>query len=649
MKLRWHLFAVVIVAFAIGLLFLQEPGFGDDLTYWSFAFDLHERGLVAWQKGSFHDLRWPVWGVSWLIQAIAGPGLLSYYGVPLLHLAAGAVLAFVFTGRLGGTAGVAWAAAIAFSFHPLLDTICYRPMPDLSEGVIGGAIMLCWWELMRAQTRGRSILFAALTGAGVFMIEANRVTGVFIVLVMLVCTLAFYRRRFGWLVAAGGFAALLYAGQAAFYHWMFDDWLHDITANSRNKGAKGTDLPNPWSLPFRFLDTLWKGSPLAPAYCVTALVGIFHAWRRCGVIGRVLVIWLVGLYLAYACAPQSLWPVRPLVRDADRFLAALALPMSVLAAVGLWQLSAWLWTRFGTARLADWRMRFEHQRGGALLFGAAVVALLGVMSSRTFFNPGFVPEMRRYLSAVPDGTKVFSHKHMREIVFLVDAHEARRLTWFAPNHMLLADPEVEAMAAQCSEFWYARKLVWLTTRKGMERKERAKETVSQPELGSYFRAPEQDWRLAEVFVKENNPDLVFYRRRTPGDPPVQVVDPVAGNFAALLPPFPITWTGDEAVPAVNAVWKIPPELRGKLVRIEIVAASSQVEPFTARLSFSSAGLWKSRVGYLLKPYLYSGGGRDFFAFRIPPEAIECHVELKLGKSTKRVELTSLRVLVEPES
>ena len=68
MRLRWHLFAVTLVALAIGLLFLQEPGFGDDLTYWSFAFDLHERGLVAWQKASFHDLRWPVWGVCWVLQ-----------------------------------------------------------------------------------------------------------------------------------------------------------------------------------------------------------------------------------------------------------------------------------------------------------------------------------------------------------------------------------------------------------------------------------------------------------------------------------------------------------------------------------------------------------------------------------------------------
>ena len=245
-----------------------------------------------------------MWGVCWVLQAICGPGLVSYYGGPLLYLAGGAMLAFVFANRLGGAIGVAWAAAIAFAFHPLLDTVCHRPMPDLSEGVLGAAIMLCWWELMRAQGRGRAVLFAALTGAGVFVIEANRVTGVFIVPLLILCTLLFFPKRFGWLVAAGVVATLLYAAQAGFYKWRFDDWLHDLTANLKNKEAKGTEFPNPWALPFRFLDTLWKGNPLAPFCCVTALVGIAHAWHGAACSG-VVVLWFVALYSRVR--PQSLW------------------------------------------------------------------------------------------------------------------------------------------------------------------------------------------------------------------------------------------------------------------------------------------------------------------------------------------------------
>lgn len=643
MKLRWHLLALVLVAFAVGLLFLQEPGFGDDLTYWSFAFDLHERGLIAWQKGSFHDLRWPVWGVSWLLQAAFGPGLLSYYGVPLLYLAAGAMLAFAFARRAQATIGTAWAAGLAFLFHPLLDTVCYRPMPDLSEGVIGAAIMLCWWELMRAETRGRSVLFAALTGAGIFVIEANRVTGVFIVPVLILGTLFFFPRRFGWLVVAGACSAALYVAECGFYKWLFSDWFHDLTANAGNKGAKGTQAPPFWYLPFRFFDTLWKGNPLAPLYCITALIGVWAAWFHRGLVGRVVVVWFGALYLMYACAPQSFAPWRPLVRDADRFLAALAVPMSVLAAIGLSQLVAWLWSRFASAQWANRRARYERIPLRGLLIGAATVALVALITSREFFSIGLVPKMRSYLAALPTGTKVFSHKGMREFVHLVAARDAGRFAWFAPNEILHADPRLEALAAQCTEFWYARKLVWLNTRKQLEKGK----LTEPPPLGSYFAHPEREWRLADVFVKEDTPDLVFHRRRTADDPPPAILEASAPDFADLLPALPAAWAQESGRSTFERMWKIPESLRGRLVRVEVDAASPQVEACTLRLRFSANDGRARRAEYLLKPYLYSAGGREFFAMRLPANADACQIQLKFSKNAKRAELTSFRVVVEP--
>ena len=53
---------------------------------------------------------------------------------------------------------------------------------------------------------------------------------------------------------------------------------------------------------------------------------------------------------------------------------------------------------------------------------------------------------------------------MRAIAFLCDADAARRLHFFAPNYILQRDAQNEATAAQCNEFWYARKLMWLSTR-----------------------------------------------------------------------------------------------------------------------------------------------------------------------------------------
>ncbi|MGB8165934.1 MAG: hypothetical protein WCF18_00480 [Chthoniobacteraceae bacterium] len=632
MKTRWHLLALVAVAFTVGLLFLREPGFGDDLTYWSFAFDLHERGIVAWQKGSFHDLRWPVWGVCWVLQGIFGFGLTSYYGEPLLYLAGGAALGFGFGKKLTSSGAVGWACGIAFLFHPLLDSVCYRPMPDLSEGVWGAAIMLAWWALMNAPSRGIALLAAAATGAGIFVIEANRVTGVFIVPVVILCTLLFFPRRFGWLLVAGVFSAALYAGECVFYKRLFDDWLHDLTANSGNKGAKGTEFPHPWSLPFRFLDTLWKGNPLAPPYCLLAATGLWAAWRRHGVLGRVLVVWFAALYLLYSCAPQSLVPYRPLVRDADRFLCALVIPMSVLAALGLVTLLRWFDQRH--ARFVTKGMR------NPVLTGAFLTALLFAATSRDRFDLGFVPEMRRYLAALPEGTKIFSHKAMREIIFLVDAKSARRFTWIAPNEIMHRSDKLEAEAAGCTEFWYARKLVWLNTRKALEKHEMEK----QPPLGSYLDTPERDWVLTGLFAKGDNPDLIFYRRRQPDSPPAQILGPDAPEWNGLIPKLPTEL--EHTQQAVQARWQIPAGLNGRLARFELEAASSSVEALTIRLRFLERGGEKIATEYLLKPYLYRNGGKEFFAFPIPADSSACDVQLKVGKGAKGVTFTGFRAVIE---
>jgi hypothetical protein len=661
---RWalHLLLLILFAFAAGLLFLREPGFGDDFTYWSFAFDLHERGLDAWQRHSFHDLRWPVWGVCWVLQAIFGPGLISFYGEPLLYLAGGAALAFAFGRIITRSLPLAWACGIAFLFHPLLDAVCHRPMPDLSEGVWGAAAVLCWWMLVRAETRARCALWAALTGACIFIAEANRITGAFIVLVLVLCTVIIARRRFGWLLVAGATAALLWGAQAAFYHHLFGDWLHDIHANMGNAGAKGTEPPPVWYLPFRFFDTLWKGGPREPLYCLLALAGMAIAWRAWGplrwpaaagapaderssdaprALGRVVAVWFIALFLTYSCAPQSISPWRPMLRDADRFLAALAIPMAVLAVLGLaalWQLPILRQRKWGRA-LAE----------RPVWTGSAVVVLLALMSSnqvfklgaRVFFNLGFVPEMRSYMRQQPPGTRVFTHEPMRAMAFLVDSATARKFQWAAPGRILHRTPELEAMAAQADEFWYARKLVWLTTRKQLEKNA----LPQQPPLGSYFEAPERDWRMVRLLAKADTPDLIFYRRRTPEDPAPRILTPASPELGGRVPPLPLEWTPTGKNDAtVAADVPVPETLRGQLVRLEIDAGAAQVEALTIRLRFMRGE--KVEAEYLLKPYLHAQPGREFFAFQIPAASDLCQVQLKLAKNAKSVRFTGLRLVVE---
>jgi hypothetical protein len=551
MKTRTHLLGILLMALIVGVLFLREPGFGDDLTYWSFAFDLHERGLKAWQVKSFHDLRWPVWGVSWVLQGIFGPGLIAYYGVPLLYLSTGAMLSFVFGRKLAGSIAVGWGCAMAFVFHPLLDSVAYRPMPDLSEGVWGAAVMLAWWGMMHAESGGRRFLLALVTGAAVFLAESNRITGVFIIPVLVLATVLYYPRKFAWLIPAGLTAIALYAAEAFFYHQLFGNWLHSLHANMGARGVKGTESIPVWYLPFRFLDTLWKGNPLAPFYCIFAAVGIGTAWLRYGVLGRVIVVWFATLYLGYSCAPQSLWPWRPLIRDADRFLCGLTVPMSVLAVLGLWTVIGLATQSHRLSILRVWMRR-------PALVGLVALILLVVITTRSRFDLGFVHEFRAYMATVPDGTRIFSHKSMREITHLVDSAAARRFDWYAPNAILHSQSEIEAEALKCAEFWYARKLVWLNTRKQLERKQIA---VPQP-LATYFEAPERDWRMSQLLAKGDTPDLIFYRRRTAETPAPLILEAPAAEWEAVTR-LPASWTERDHDRTQVTTLDVPEKLRGK--------------------------------------------------------------------------------------
>ena len=72
----------------------------------------------------------------------------------------------------------------------------------------------------------------------------------------------------------------------------------------------------------------------------------------------------------------------------------------------------------------------------------------------------------------------------------------------------------------------------------------------------------------------------------------------------------------------------------------------QVEALTIRLRFSTGGKRPVETEYLLKPYLYAGGGKEFFALPIPTDAETCEVQIKLGKGAKEVVFTSFRAVIE---
>jgi len=633
-----HYFALFVVSVATGLLFLHEPGFGDDLTYWSLAFDLHDGTRNVWNLQSFHDLRWPVWGVSWLWQYFFGPGLASFYCVPLLYLAAGSALAFTFGRMALRTAAGGWACGLALLFLPLLDPVISRPMPDLAESVFGASALLAWWAMMQSTSPRRAAVFGLLAGVSIGLSVSNRITGVFIAPVLVVSTLMFFPRRWPWLFVPALGAALFLGAEGAIYYLLRGDPLHNLHANLTARGATDTAAMPVWNLPLRYLDGLFRSSRIASVFAAFALGGLWAGWRHGGLNGRLVAVWFVVLYLECSCAVQSFNPVRPLLGSTVRYLAALSIPMAVLAGIGVTELtrliSRWSWApaRRCTDALA---------RHPVIVGGAAFVAL-ALYSNRPFFDRGFTAELQHRMATMPSGTKIFSHRAMRDVAFLVDPENARRFQWIAPKAILVRNEELEAQAAASDEFWYLRKQLWMSERKNMER------TGSglQPALGSYFDAPAQSWMLTDIFAKGSDCDLVFYRRRPADASPPQVLTPDSPEIRALFPPLPAMWDPQRHPRTLKVQWKVPASLRGKLLNIEFNGASTTVEPFIAKFQFDAG---ERRVeSFLLKPILYAGGGKEFLALPIPADAETCRIEIRFSAKSKDVQLTAFRAVFDDQ-
>jgi hypothetical protein len=350
------------------------------------------------------------------------------------------------------------------------------------------------------------------------------------------------------------------------------------------------------------------------------------------------VVWFGVLYLEYSCALQSLHPVRPLIGSTLRYLASLAIPMSLLTALGALEVFRLL----AAVRFAPVNRLASSLRSHPILTGAGAVIALALLTSRPIFDLGFAVPQRQRMASLPDGTKIFTHRVMLGVAFLVDPVNARRFRWFAPKSILERTPELEKLAASCDELWYQRKQLWMSRRKAMERRG----SDVQPTLGSYFDTPERDWMLADALAKGNESDLVFYRRRPAGSPPPQIFTADSPEFRGLFPPLPATWSGQDEKKLATR-WIVPPALRGKLLALEFSAASEKVEPLIVRLQFHAGR--ERRAEIALKPILHAGGGKEFFALAIPADAETCEVELRFAAKTKTVQLAGFRAFLDPSN
>jgi hypothetical protein len=623
--------------FLVSWWYQTPPSLGDDLNYWGLALDLHQGVPNAWNPGSFHDLRWPVWGVCWLLQFLVGYGALSYYLEPMLYLGAGAVLVRALARETGASERVALVAGVLFLFHPQLDSVIDRPMPDLSEGFWVATAFFAWLRLMRSERAGARIAFAAVVGLALAIGQANRITGVFAVPVLLIATLAFYPRKFGWLVACGAFAAGFVCVEAAIYHAITGDWLHSLHANLGARGRKGTEAVPFWELPFRFVPLLFRRYTDV-VFNVLGLLGLVVVWRNNGRPGRALAVYALAYFLTYSCALQSFWPPRPLVRDGERFLASLAFPLAILSAFALAEVLRHLPTRAREWRPIGWLNRH---------FAAAIVLLVAallLLASREHRGPNYLRELAVELRATPDGRRVLSHDAMRQIAFLAAPDAAARVRWTLRKDLLNPSPDTLAQAAACDEIWFNRKWIWTGTRKKSE----YNQLDGIGAIAPWLRPPLEGWTARCAIAKGDVPDFVFLTRCEPGHTLTEQSPDGRPLRAALLPPFdvPGTWTFTRGPhdPVALPPMPLPKWIAGRTLFLSMRSSSNTTEPIRAGVFFRHGD--REISGLVFKPYFFDESSEDFFFLTVPPDADSMQIRLRVSEKTKRLTIEKFRLFID---
>lgn len=626
----WLTAAVLfLAALVVSLLYQHPPRLGDDIEYWGLAMDLHQGVPGAWKSDSFHDLRWPVWGVCWLLQIPFGFGAWGYYLEPVVYLGGGAILVFFLAAKIGMKPVLRWAAAVVFLFHPLLDPSLSRPMPDLSEGFWVAMSFFLWLHLVEAKSGKAKLALSVLTGLALAVAQANRITGVFAVPVLVVATLALYPRQIGWLVLCGMCMGVFVTIEAAIYHQLTGDWLHALHANMGAKGRKGTEEIALWQLPFRFLPLVWR-LPQDILFSTFTCLGLILASTRLGRGGKALALYAVVYYLTYSCALQEISPPRPLVRDGERFLASSAYPFSVLAACGL-SMAALILIRVPGARRVVEFLR-KHPAGAV----AGLAILLGVISDRGHAEENYLPQIRAYLETIPDGTRVYSHDILRYVASMANPGKTAKIDWTLDSNILNPGPEGLKKAEGSEQIWLVRKHAWVRNRKRSE----MGRSDQLGQLAPYLTPPMAGWEVAETVAKGDVPDFLFLKRTEQGD------GMRAETFGGELLPgtLPLTWEEKTGKREKTQTMAVPEALRGREIFLWLKYASDKTEPVRIRIEFFAKPKGKLLQSLLLKPYFFPEASPDFFAFEIPKDATVMTISTRIARSTEWIRLDDWKAL-----
>lgn len=551
-------------AIFVAPIYFQQPWLGDDLDYWSFAIHHHDPEVGQPLNKGFHALRWPVWGVIWLFQHILPKGLPSYYAQPVFYFALGTAVMLLWAREI-----FPWSwrrqslAMVLYLFHPLLGPVLHRPMPDLSEGVFMAGALLAFWRVLRAETFSRSVPYAVLCGLLIQLAFANRFTGLLIVPVMVLCTLSVHPRRMMRLLPVATASLVFFLIECSVYFAVHGNFLHSLTANASGRGRPGTEPVPLWWFPFRFFDTLWKGNVLKIFFTATALAGILFAMRSKERVTRLSAFWAIWLYLGYSCAIQSVDPLRPLIRDGERFIASLAWPLTLMSVSGIFSLVA------GFQEKLPWRnFSLKHTRVALL-----VLALpLGLSSGRKFFY-GFDPELNTYIESTLDNSRIVSHSGMRDLCALVNYEKTKRFQWNIIDKWLEGEKRVADALAAADLLWVRHKELWLARRKTLEQEPENEEYSPPPyALNPPVMFPER------VIALNERPDLWFFNMRHPPGPLSEVsLDGVPREFFTELQK-PLRWRMSLTIPRTELE-------RPGVIGVYLRASASRVHPLDVDVEF----------------------------------------------------------------
>lgn len=654
---------IALAAYALAHLFARAPMMGDDIDYYGFAIDrLVPRPEFPPDPG-FHFLRWTVWGPMLLFLKVLGPGMGAYEFVPFASLAVCCALAYLIGARLLGERGGMLAALLLF-FHPLMNDLAARPMPDIVEALLATLGLFVLLEAVEmpadAPRRGwRLCGLGALVGLLAFLGWVNRPTGLIWLIAAFLISMARPRiipRMFGVALVVVVAGVLL---EAAIYHDMFGDYYHRWNANLTAVGRKGTEPVPFWWLPFRFVDAVASGGLLKTVLFAAAVAGGAVLWRAGKMGGRVTVAWGVLLYLGVSCGVQSLFPLKPLVREGERFIGNLAVPMSLCGAAGLLAAIGWLRRTRPSVCLIP-----RH------LAWAVFIVILFLGCGRPLRDMAYLPALRDWLDRPADA--VAANEDAYHVAWIAAPRRARAIDWkilrrgdVLKNAELLSPDAV----APARTLLLNRPRFMVSLRKRLESNRPVDLTVLP--RGLFGR--ETPWRLDGVAFQPYALDKEADALKSPQD--AQAAEFL--RFELAKDNAPVAWwsaldairawrwecdttagsletgpdgtlrfnrAGTDQARLLSPPFNVPPAWRGAAVQTRILARAPMAEPFEVMVAFTDEK-GATLPPQVLRQYASQAGFYDFGGLLIPGSAATSRILVAVKSKCPRFEISDIRLSV----